>query len=101
MTSDTWVFAQSLASLTRTFQRAADMGGTMTVDAESVRNLADILRAMQLTFSTIEQELEILRLTEASRMGRSAVNQLATEQLHELVQDPEGKIVRPDFGGRR
>lgn len=100
MTSDTCVFAQSLSSMERTFRKAADAGVPMEVDAESVRNLADILAVMKLTFSNIEQELEILRLSEAVRKGRTAIDKLATEQLHELVEDPQGKVIRPDFGGR-
>lgn len=100
MTSDTWVFKQSLSSIERLFRTAAKSAVTMELDAESVRNLADLLTGMKLIFSNIEQELEILRLTEAGRMGRIAVDKLATEQLHKLVEDPQGKIIRPDFGGR-
>jgi enhancing lycopene biosynthesis protein 2 len=100
MMSDTSVFTQSLSGLSVMFKTAAKAGVSIEIDAESVRNLAEQLEAMNRLFGNILQELEILRLTEAGRIGRTAVEELATSQACELIVDPQGKVIRPDFGRR-
>lgn len=63
-------------------------------------NLVERLSAVRKMMSVVEREVGALRLAEAAREGRKIVDQLATDQLHSMVTDPEGKVIRPDFGGR-
>ena len=62
------------------------------------RIFAARLMALGRLAHNIEQELTVLRLVEAGREGRSMVDQLASDQFENLVRDPDGKVVRPDFG---
>lgn len=101
MMSDTASLAKSLSGLSVMFKAAAKAGVHIKIDAESVRNLSEQLEAMNRLFGNLVQELEILRLTEAGRLGRIAVEELATNQACELIVDPHGKVVRPDFGRRK
>jgi hypothetical protein len=47
---------------------------------------------------SMEQELAVHRVGEANTIGRGHAEQLSTEALTQLVLDPEGKVVKPDFG---
>lgn len=62
-----------------------------------VGRLASIRKMMVL----IEREVGALRLAESARTGRVIVEDLATEQFQDLVDDPEGRVVRPDFGRKK
>lgn len=61
-------------------------------------SLVERLAAVRKMMTVIEREVGALRLAEAARSGRAIVEDLATEELQQLVEDPEGKVVRPDFG---
>ncbi|MGX1259826.1 hypothetical protein [Sinorhizobium fredii] len=63
-----------------------------------MRIVVDRLRAIGSLVHLMEQELAVHRLGEAGREGRNALEESATETLTHLVIDPEGKVVRPDFG---
>lgn len=100
MTSDIQVIASTISALSVIFDKAAKRGGSIEIDAESVQNIASLVRTVERAFTNVAQELEVLRLTEASRMGRVTVEQLASDHLVDLMTDPTGKVVRPDFGRR-
>lgn len=72
----------------------------VTLPGESFDILVDQLAILRGMLISLEHEVGALRLGEAARQGRTLVDQLATDQLNALVADPEGKIVRPNFGGR-
>ncbi len=65
--------------------------GEMRVVAERLHTLGRLVVFM-------EQELAVHRIGEDGRDGRSALEQAATESLTHLTLDPEGKVIRPDFG---
>lgn len=44
-----------------------------------------------------ESELIILRTAEDGQRVRTTIRNAATDSLRELVQDPEGKVLRPEF----
>lgn len=100
MMSDSRMFSDLLAEIAELFRPAADARESVEMDAESVRGLYARLHTMQRLYANVAQELEILRLTEAGRMGRKVVEELATSQACELIVDPLGKVIRPDFGRR-
>ncbi|MBP1852712.1 hypothetical protein [Rhizobium halophytocola] len=60
--------------------------------------IASELQVLARLAASMERELDVLRLGEASRQGGKALEQLATEQLTHLVRDPEGKVIHHDFG---
>lgn len=70
------------------------------IGAVETRAFVARLRMIARLAMVDEQELQVHRLAEAGREGRKAVDQLASDQLHSMVADPEGKVIRPDFGGR-
>lgn len=102
MTSDLRLCADHLSALSTFFSIAAASDKGIEMDAESVRNLADLFRVVNRLFDNLAQEIEVHRLAEAGRTGRAAVDQLATEAFGNLLIDAEQKVVRPDFGkGKR
>ncbi|MCK3776453.1 hypothetical protein MZK49_06890 [Ensifer sesbaniae] len=72
----------------------------VTLPGESFDNLVRQLATLRKLMVNMEREVGAFRLAEAAREGRKAVDQLASDQLHRMVADPEGKVIRPDFGGR-
>lgn len=100
MMSDSTMFADLLAEIAELFRPAAEARESVGMDTDSVLGLYARLYTMQRLYANIAQELEILRQTEAGRMGRKAVEDLATSQACELIIDPLGKVIRPDFGRR-
>lgn len=67
---------------------------TGPVFAETKEELALLSRLA----NSLEQEVAVHRLRERRRLVRDLMEATATDALSELVRDPAGKIVRPDFG---
>ncbi|UWU13249.1 hypothetical protein N2599_13960 [Rhizobium sullae] len=78
------------------FSPFARRGGYL--EPETVQQLRQRLRLLSKLANAMEMELAYFRLMENGRLGREAIEQLSTESLVEMVKDPEGKIIRPDFG---
>jgi hypothetical protein len=72
----------------------------VSLPGESFDRLVEALATMSRQALAMERELGAFRLTEAGRVGRQAVEELATGQTAELIDDPQSKIMRPDFGRR-
>ena len=72
----------------------------VTLPGQSFDNLGRQLATVRKLMLSVEREVGAFRLAEAAREGRKVVDQLASDQLHSMVADPEGKVIRPDFGGR-
>ena len=70
----------------------------LEVDSKSASSLYLTIAEVRKACRNMEHELQIHRRAEAAENGKRAVDQLATDQLIELVVDPEGKVIRPDFG---
>lgn len=68
-------------------------------EAEAAR-IAQRLQLLQRLAKAMEQELDVHRLAEASGRRVDAMGAGALTALGDLVADPDGKIVRPDFGRR-
>ncbi|TCT41181.1 hypothetical protein [Martelella mediterranea] len=60
--------------------------------ARELHVLADLAR-------NTEQELYVHRLDKAQREGCEILEDEATRKLRQMLADPDGKIVRPDFKG--
>ncbi len=73
----------------------------VTLPGASFDHLVSTLNNIRKQMFSLEREVGSLRLLEANRQGRAAVEQLATDQFVGLVADPEGKVLRPDFKGGR
>jgi hypothetical protein len=58
----------------------------------------DELALLSRLASSIEQELEVHRLRERHRIVAAEMDGTAAQSLAELVRDPDGVIVRPNFG---
>ncbi|WP_160012494.1 hypothetical protein [Rhizobium sp. 18055] len=72
-------------------------GDEVVMPGEDFDSLVERIAAIRKMMSLIEREVGALRLAEAARSGRAIVEDLATDELQQLVEDPEGKVVRPDF----
>ncbi len=88
------VLSQELKAIAEDLQSGPPIS---TVEQRKMGNLVTLLS--RLAFS-MERELEVHRMGEDGKAGRRVNEQLATEQLGALLGDPDGKVVRPDFGGR-
>lgn len=62
--------------------------------------VAALMKIREMTIH-LEHEVGALRLAEVARRGRRMIDKLATDQLIEMIGDPDGKILRPDFGGQK
>lgn len=72
----------------------------VTLPGTSFDTLVQQLGGIRKLMVDLEHEVGALRLVEAAREGRAIVDKLASDQLHSMVVDPAGKVIRPDFGGR-
>lgn len=81
------------------FVSYARSGGILT--SETVKQLRHRLRLLATLANAMETELSYFRLMEANRAGHELIEELSTEKLVELIKDPEGKIIRPDFGRKK
>lgn len=79
---------------------AIEDGDGLVFDRQAVETMRKRLHMLRHLAFLNERELGALRLIEAGRIGRSFVEELAAGEGGKLVTDPEGKIVRPDFGRR-
>ncbi len=75
-------------------------GDEVVFPGEDFNSLVERLATIRKMMSIIEREVGALRLAEAARSGKAIVEDLATDQLKQLVEDPEGKVIRPNFGRR-
>lgn len=99
--SDIQMIADELQRLRMTFLPAATQQSGVEIDAENVAILVHKLSLLSHLYQNVAQELVILRETEASRLGRTCVEELATAEVTALIVDPEGKVIRPDFGRKQ
>lgn len=60
--------------------------------------VAEELTLLAALANSLEQEVAVHRLRERHRIAAAAMEASATEALAEVVVDPEGKVLRPDFG---
>lgn len=84
--------SSEIASLREELNGKAMAGHGLTM-VES-RIAAEKLRLIGALVGSMEQELSVFRLAEAGRVGAAVVEQLATD----VLADPQGKVLRPDFG---
>lgn len=68
------------------------------IDAVSAQAVFSGLDEIRKQVRLLEYEVFTHRLGEASQKGRHMIDELASNQFEELALDPEGKVVRPDFG---
>lgn len=61
-------------------------------------NVGQRLQLLQRLARAMEQELAVHRLAEATGRRVMVMNDEAVSALAEMVEDPEGKVIRPDFG---
>ncbi|RVG68518.1 hypothetical protein [Sinorhizobium meliloti] len=88
--------SSEITSLFEEIQARAASGVDLSV--VEMRVVAERLRTLGRLMVLMEQELAVHRIGEDSRDGRAALEQAATENLTHLTLDPEGKVIRPDFG---
>lgn len=69
-----------------------------TFNQGELRLLALELANLRDLAVSIERELAVHRMSEAGGQARAALEAEATETMTHLALDPEGKIVRADFG---
>lgn len=60
--------------------------------------MAEEMQVFSRLAYAMECELGAFRLGELARLGREAVEKLAADEFGEMIFNPEGKIIRPDFG---
>ena len=74
--------------------------GEVVFDGEGFAALIAGLEVTRLMAIATERELGAFRLLEAGRFARGVIEEVATDAVGALVLDPDGKVVRPSFGGR-
>lgn len=74
--------------------------GEVVIEGASWDAILDGLRGVQRMSVAVERELGAFRALEAGRFATNTLEQVATTAAGELVLDPEGKVVKPDFGRR-
>ncbi|QIO68172.1 hypothetical protein [Rhizobium leguminosarum] len=57
-----------------------------------------VLRLLGKLAESLEREVQIYRLSEAGRLGREVIEQLAREAAASFILNSEGNVIRPDFG---
>jgi hypothetical protein len=72
----------------------------VTLPGESWDMLIDGVVALRAMARSVERELGSFRTLEAARFAKGAMEEVATDAAGALVLDPEGKIIRPEFGKR-
>ncbi|AJY46500.1 hypothetical protein [Martelella endophytica] len=91
--------SDTLSAYAMQFAECTHTGCTMS-PAETTRFVKS-LTAMRKCARNIEQELAVHRLAEESRARGAILDIEASRKFGQLIADPEGKIVRPDFTGGR
>ncbi|WP_085025564.1 hypothetical protein [Ensifer aridi] len=85
-----------IRALHEEIQAKAMSGADLSV--VEMRIVSDRLRTIASLVYFMEQELAVHRLGEDGQAGRTELERAATESLTHLTLDPEGKVIRPDFG---
>jgi hypothetical protein len=93
------VLSSGIANLITTLE-THENGPSAVAYARLFPTLIASLRIMRRMALSMEQELSVHRLGEANAIGRGHAERLSSEALTHLVLDPEGKVVKPDFGRR-
>jgi hypothetical protein len=70
------------------------------LSADQVKLTVEQIAILQRLARLAEQELAVHRLGEASKAGAAALEQSATEAMGHLVIETDGKVIKPNFGGR-
>lgn len=91
--------AQQISEIADELQDNITVGAAMPVNMQRIQ--VTRLRTLQRLAQNLEEELVVHRLGEAERLGRPMIDQLAADQFEGLARDVDGKVVRPDFGGKR
>ncbi|MDG3576005.1 hypothetical protein P7F60_06390 [Rhizobium sp. YJ-22] len=73
----------------------------VTMPGEDFDGLVKTLSAIRRIVLIDEREIGSFRLADAARRNRPIIDQLAADQFEGLARDVDGKVVRPDFGGKR
>ena len=76
-------------------------GTRLVLSPDNVSQLADRLQLFVKLARLLEAELTVHRLAEGSLDRRKVLEKQASAVLAVLVADPEGNVIRPDFGGKR
>ncbi|TBZ17059.1 hypothetical protein [Rhizobium leguminosarum] len=63
-----------------------------------VAEFRKLLKLLGKLAESLEREVQIYRLSEAGRLGREVIEQLARETAASFVLNSEGNVIRPDFG---
>ncbi|RVG94865.1 hypothetical protein CN221_14915 [Sinorhizobium meliloti] len=90
--------SSEITSLFEEIQAKATTGVDLSV--VEMRVVAERLSTVGRLVVLMEQELAVHRIGEEGRAGRAALEQAATESMTRLTLDPEGKVIRPDFGSK-
>ena len=92
--------SDTLAHYALQFEDCSHTGCSLS--AEETIKFVRQLKGMRRLARAMEEEVAIHRITEANNAQRSVLEQEAGRKLAQIITDPEGKVVRPDFtGGRR
>ena len=91
--------SDTLSAYATQFSEFAHAGCTLS--AHETARLVKSFRAMRKCARNIEQELAVHRLAEETNARSSLLEIEAGRKFGQLIEDPEGKIVRPDFTGGR
>lgn len=83
----------SLAAELHQISRDIRTNGDADLIAERLSICARLAQAQEL-------ELTAFRQLEAARFGRGFMEEVATDEAGRLVLDPEGKVIKADFGRR-
>ena len=79
---------------------AEDLRSDRPIASPELREMGELLAYLAKLAFSMERELDVHRMGEDGKAGRQTIEQVAAAQLGALVGDPDGKVVRPDFGGR-
>jgi len=80
------------------FRRRCFPGPLQALDVDQMLRRLELLQRLA---ASLEQELAVHRLAEAQRLTARTLDSAAVEALADMIQDPDGVVVRPDFGRGR
>lgn len=73
-------------------------GDGIEMDGDDCRALILRLRAVRSLALSMEQELDVFRLADGHQQAATFLDQEAVGLMDEMISDPEGKVITPDFG---
>ena len=73
-------------------------GDGIEMAGDDCRALILRLRAVRSLALSMEQELAVFRLADGDQQAADFLNRQATDLMDEMISDPEGKVISPDFG---